>query len=148
VLTTTTKFDATVKAAWVAALRGGQYRQARRQLSDPARGTFDVLGVLCDVVRDRVRGEWLADGSFGVDGSIGDVDDAFGSWSRDAVPPLVAEAVGLDDVPAVRVGLLSGSQRRLVAGEIAGGVTYVSLSALNDAGMTFGEMADLIERGL
>jgi hypothetical protein len=57
------------KAKWVAALRSGQYQQAQKALK--SEGGFCCLGVLCDVMRADVCGEWDEDDYF-VTGSIDD----------------------------------------------------------------------------
>lgn len=45
-----------IKAEWVAALRSGKYEQTNGALKDG--GGFCCLGVLCDVVKDRVGLSW------------------------------------------------------------------------------------------
>jgi hypothetical protein len=42
--------DAELKAKWVAALRSGEYEQARGMLHDEQHGGYCCLGVLCKVV--------------------------------------------------------------------------------------------------
>lgn len=45
-----------IKAEWVAALRSGKYEQTNGALKDE--DGFCCLGVLCDVVKDRVGLSW------------------------------------------------------------------------------------------
>ncbi len=51
-----------IKARWVAALRSGEYRQARGMLRDG--DAFCCLGVLCDLHAKESGGEWDNDGEY------------------------------------------------------------------------------------
>ena len=46
-----------IKAAWLAALRSGEYRQTTGTLRDSA-GAFCCLGVLCDLAAKQGIGQW------------------------------------------------------------------------------------------
>ena len=46
-----------IKRRWVDALRSGQYTQTRGRLSAGS-NCFCATGVLCDVVKDNVKGDW------------------------------------------------------------------------------------------
>lgn len=48
-----------IRRRWVDALRSGEYKQARNTLRKGE--SFCCLGVLCDLVRDEVEGEWSGD---------------------------------------------------------------------------------------
>jgi hypothetical protein len=45
----------TVKAKWIAALRSGEYKQARQRLRLPETNAMCCLGVLCDIHRKTVK---------------------------------------------------------------------------------------------
>jgi hypothetical protein len=107
-----------VKAKWVAALRSGRYQQGRQALR---RGhTFCCLGVLCDI---SGLGEWS-------DNWYCPAGDSHGSLYH--LPNPVIEWAGVEsDSPIV---------------DLADSAEY--LTELNDAGKTFEEIADLIEKHL
>ncbi len=120
-----------VKKLWVDALRSGDYEQNIGFLREGDR--FDPLGILCDLYRvETGNGSWEKEGcgvvyAFVLDGS--------------RCPSVLLEAVrvwaGLGSLcPKVCVDSLSDSWGLL------------PISALNDRGMTFSEMADLLEVGL
>lgn len=73
------------KQKWIAALRSGQYRQAQERLRKD--GAFCCLGVLCDITKDAVRGDWDDDDGFNIDGIY--------EWQT--LPDQVSELVALDD---------------------------------------------------
>lgn len=115
----------TIKAKWLEALRSGRYHQARGQL----RRGGGCLGVLCEIaVQEGIAQRkginyWTRD------------DDL----TDDVLPHGVVEWVGIDSPnPTVLLGfnvrMLSDNGARL--------------SDLNDTGLTFPQIADLIEREL
>jgi hypothetical protein len=50
--------NASIKAQWLAALRGKEYKQGRNQLHHTDDNTFCCLGVLCDIQSPAGRGTW------------------------------------------------------------------------------------------
>lgn len=119
---------------WVAALRSGEYRQGRNQLT---RLTFDgdldcCLGVLCKIA--------VADGVIDpkqVEALEGEVEYA---GQAAVLPRVVMDWVGLDHT--------QGEVRPLRSvRDVAPGDWY-RLSALNDDGKDFDYIADVIEASL
>jgi len=110
-----------IKARWIKALTSGRYKQARarlRQNTDDS-ASFCCLGVLCDLYRKSVGGEW--------DGP------SFVVSQREArsalLPPTVAEWAEIDSNDPV-------TERTK------------TLSDLNDRGETFEYIAQRIEKYL
>lgn len=137
------KLDPEKKALWLRALRSEEYTQGREQLRD-GQGRFCCLGVGCDVFKGATgRGEWIEEESPRYQGDytfhIADDDH---SWS--SFPEAVARWFGLpqDGLSAADKMLL---QDLRVIGKDG---RPVPLSNLNDEGMSFAEIADLIERDL
>jgi hypothetical protein len=112
-----------IKQRWLDALRSGKYNQGtgflRRKDNE-----FCCLGVLCDVVKDQTRGEWVEP----YDGF--DDYNVTGPWT-------FADGDGehVDGYPSDLVYEVTGLDRDL-AGALAG---------LNDAGDDFEYIADRIE---
>jgi hypothetical protein len=114
-----------VRAMWAAALRSGDYPQGTGNLR--AYGRFCPLGVLCElavqagVIPPPTKGQNIW--AYGAD---------HGESRTSYLPDAVTRWAGLgDDDPAV----------------LAPGGRFLPLSHLNDAGMTFAEIADLIDGG-
>ena len=116
------------RRAWVEALRSGDYEQTSGTLKAEhyERGTVNkivahcCLGVACDLtVKDGV-GEWDDDHCFNVPGE---------RRHYGGLPEAVMEYYGIKSEP--QVSMPNG-----------GTLTY-----LNDRGMTFDQIADIIERG-
>lgn len=102
---------------WVDALRSGAYHQGRKRLYRPVDNTYCCLGVLCDLHRQDVGGEWVVTAG---------MQDAryFGNSVR--LPGEVRAWAGLKYAALL--------------------MPYRSLIVLNDSvGLTFTEIADLIE---
>jgi hypothetical protein len=121
--------DKRVKALWIDALRSGEYKQGAAYLRKKD-DTYCCLGVLCDLaVKDGVAVEWSGEWT-GV--AYVARDNASGRRPTTALPPVVSEWAGLtkwgDDALEPREAL--------------------DLTGLNDNGMPFGEIADVIERNL
>lgn len=129
-MTTLTKDStpAEVREQWVAELRSGRYQQGNSQLRQPAvapYGTdaFCCLGVLCDMAAQAGLGGWE--------------DERF--WlSRESYG-------GYDKYPPAEVALWAGLAHP--AGTLDGD-KYNSLANMNDDGMSFAVIADLIDQGL
>lgn len=51
------KLNPEVKRKWVKALKSGDHKEIKGQMRS-MNGAMDVLGVLCDVLREEVRGKW------------------------------------------------------------------------------------------
>ena len=130
--------DETVKHKWLDALRSGDYEQSRyalRRANGPDR--FCCLGVLCDLYQDTTgKGEWQ-------ESSIEDSDcyrfTTPNGRSKSVLPEDVREWAGLD---RSRGGFLHPNDFP------DDKPTRHSLSSLNDADYSFGEIADLIEQNL
>lgn len=113
-----------IATKWTAALRSGDYGQCKEALQ--VHGNFCCLGVLCDLHRQEVGGEWhkalpgptLPEGCQTYTAPNGD-------WDYALLPEQVQEWAGL-----------RGSAPTL-DGE--------GLTTRNDEGWSFGRLADLIE---
>ncbi len=123
--------NAEVKKKWVAALKSREYTQAQKRLREPDTSSYCCLGVLCDLyLKETGEGKWGLDGYFEVNG----VSD------RGVPPPAVWEWAGLPDSnPNVD---LSSYDLDLTTGYTE------SLANGNDAGLTFAQIADVIEAQL
>lgn len=113
--------NAEAKAAWLAALRSGQFQQGRGQLFEPGSQTYCCLGVACEVYRMATdQGHWNPVGSF----------QAPDGLTHSGVLPLqVRDWFGLAESDPV----VAGSH----------------MTELNDSlGKTFEEIAELIEANL
>jgi hypothetical protein len=122
-----------IKQEWLAALRSGQYKQGKHRLQNSA-GGFCCLGVLCDIASRHGVGRWESDWRK-LPEHLGDLPVYCGDiqGSPDAaeghLPQAVMEWAGLD----TRTVYLGGGD---------------ALTALNDHGLTFAEIADLIDKKL
>jgi hypothetical protein len=128
-----------IKSKWLAALRSGEYEQARGGLQrilyrDNETGHIDCgfccLGVLCDLA-------WKEDVCYWMDQEAV-FNDQFGRavYNADALPGPVMEWAGLDSVdPEVTF--------------FFGDLGKTTLSNLNDSfRLDFGQIADIIEENL
>jgi hypothetical protein len=108
---------------WVAALRSGKYQQGTGALNSNNR--FCCLGVLCDI---SGVGAWSADfnGTFYII-----PDDQFEDSSDIYLPHGVMEWAEMDDAEGY------------VGFDTSPGPSH--LTGMNDSGMTFEEIADVIE---
>ncbi|MFE7797034.1 hypothetical protein [Nocardia sp. NPDC057440] len=116
-----------IKDQWVAALRSGDYAQTRGYLRDNS--GFCCLGVLCDIAAKS----GVVVGSYtGILGSY-----QYGANYEDLVlPPEVQEWAGIR-VGSPRIGEYTWPD--------GGTNDDIELSELNDEGVSFSEIADLIE---
>lgn len=125
--------NAEVKQKWTAALRGGEYKQARKQLRSDDGSGYCCLGVLCELYRlETGKGNWGLNFS-----SQMSFDDEISQET--GIPTLtVRNWAGLTDAnPDVVLSLF----------DINIG-TYDSLAGGNDAGLSFLDIADVIEAQL
>lgn len=115
---------------WVEALRSGAYGQTQQVLND-GKGNYCCLGVLCDVVKDEVKGEWHEGGDFLMEGRFS---------SHDVLPFQVARFVEADTNLAFwELGVIPERTKT------AFGITANYLTELNDNAWTFDDIADAIE---
>lgn len=116
-----------IKKKWVKALRSRKYRQIDSQLSDGDNGRC-CLGVLCDVVKKDVHGEWVGE-EFSTDSGTYDI----------LLPEEVSKFCGF-----------RGKYRENPKIKVRG--RYYNLSCLNDGEdverHSFKQIADLIEKNL
>ena len=146
------KIDPVRKAEWVAALRSGDYERGKGYLCKD--NSFCCLGVITDLA---VQAGVLEPPH------VNDVDDDVyciydagdgGVGTSTALPVQVQKWLGMTSVPLEpkndpRVIVTPAIQARLM--ELDSGFfkhSRLSLSILNDAGMTFDEIADIIEEQL
>lgn len=120
-----------IKEQWVAALRSGEFNQARRYLSID--GGYCCLGVLCELAyRDGVITERM---EFGDDGENPVVYDG----NLSVLPDSVRDWAGLDDNNPAVPEPVPGIQANY---------PWKPLSAMNDNGESFAYIAKVIERYL
>lgn len=124
-----TKMNQDVKKLWVDALRSGEYKQTDGCLKDSI--GYCCLGVLCEL-HNKVTG----DGQWNYDNAYGDDLN-----KRDDVPPdCVISWAGLPrENPLVEYEYETYSTQEVRKARIA---------ELNDSGMTFADIADIIEEQL
>ena len=121
-----------VKAKWLKALRSGEYRQTRCMLRS-SNDAFCCLGVLCDIYTNEVEGSWEFDG-YDKDGYTM-INHNKGQHSKMELPVCVVEWAGLEECnPQVFIGDDTNS--------------LSTLAELNDEGLAFEFIADLIDRHL
>lgn len=118
--------DANIKHRWIEALESGEYQQGTHRLRT-FDGGFCCLGVLCDVYSKETGIQWKDGVSPGFGGNI--ANEFFGSITT--LPWQVMDWAGLD----TELGhfVLPNGDR-------------TSLSAMNDKGVKFPEIADVIEQ--
>lgn len=126
--------DERIKALWLAALRSGEYEQAKGYLRTS--GGFCCLGVLCDVLKDEVGGQWtrgVSDESDDYFNFVTPEGKCYGSLTRD-----VADLAGLPSLnPKIEHRDWSESSQDS------------TLAGANDTGnLSFKEIADIIEKEL
>ena len=131
--------DKAVMEEWVAALRSGKYRQGQSMLrvfdseQEPPMNRFCCLGVLCDIFSEtRTDCSWASCGScdafaFGVKGQ---------DFNCKALPDAVRHWADMRSKVGYLYNPESGNQLE----------DEYSLVYLNDAGCTFKQLADWIER--
>ena len=121
-----------IKDKWVAALRSGEYQQAYGRLRDD--NSFCCLGVLCDI---SGLGKWVNES---------------GSWHysitgcykyRRALPGFLCKEF---EIASSAAKLKEQVVKKESLGKLAHLVVGNSLSGLNDAGVPFKEIADIIEK--
>jgi hypothetical protein len=118
--------DRTIAERWVQALKSGQYQQGQHELH-PEADSYCCLGVLCELYRaEQGKGEWRQ-GPMGGEHHIF-TEGVDGDYETAVLPKAVKDWAGMQSS----------------VGEIVG--TDDALSALNDEGMEFSQLADLIER--
>jgi hypothetical protein len=120
--------DQHVAERWTQALRSGKYKQARGRLKDGPE-YFCCLGVLCDLYREEQgKGEWVTPKY--CESSQFEVEcDGLKEVEGVVLPDSVREWAGME----THDGYLEGTQD-------------TSLASLNDRGVKFPQMADLIEK--
>jgi hypothetical protein len=116
---------------WVEALRSGKYKQIFSRLHTNT--GFCCLGVLCDIVKDEVRGHWE---EYPTDAAV--------SGTRKFVVPhaKVEEICPLPITVRNYTGMKSAFGTFIA--DTAGNIK--SLAGLNDQGASFEEIADIIEK--
>jgi hypothetical protein len=123
-----------IKAAWVKALRSGEYEQGYHRLRH--NDTFCCLGVLCDILKSEINGKWVQcvepskdywhnrrDWYYRID----DSETTIGG----ELPERIAKHVGL---PTDNLTVMF--------------LPHLSLADLNDAQTPFEKIADVIEEKL
>lgn len=138
-----TKMKPEVKAAWVEALRSGEYEQGTDYLhtaSGDGPDRFCCLGVLCEVaIKSGLELEVLPaeEGAFRYAGA------------NNLTPREVIEWAGVDELALEEELTVSSRPSNYdIRVSTAGSIETTSLSRLNDSGHTFAVLADIIEEQL
>lgn len=133
-----------IKTKWVNALRSGDYEQGQGALKKP-NGQYCCLGVLCDLYDKHRMEEFAAESSWAVDTvSLNEYISVLGDRSEVGVPPnAVVDWAGLPhNNPDILVDLEDEIEEEKYQYELP-------IAELNDDhGLTFNELADLIEEQL
>jgi len=130
----TAEEQAANRKKWIAVLRSGEYQQANGKLRDGDK--FCCLGIACDI---SGLGEWIAYGNQETEDNIlygyKIIDRGYCDLylPKETLPVMVMDWLGI-----TVNGLLSHSSDYC-------GVQIVSLADANDEGMSFEEIADIIE---
>ncbi len=139
---------ASARAAWVAALRSGKYKQTKHVLKSlNGVPSYCCLGVACEVAieagLDLEHGEIVKEGIakpvVGVYGEEGD---------SESLPQEVMEWLGMnvsDGGFNMETERWHGVIRDLDLGEVNSQRVNKTLASLNDRGATFAQIADIIE---
>jgi hypothetical protein len=124
--------DKDIKAEWIKRLRSGVIQQVRGRLGTPD-GKRCCLGVLCDIaVEQKVIEEPTA--SVIAEGYIG--SGLVYGHDAQTLPISVMRWAGLEDAnPSAPIPDANGDE-------------WTTLAELNDTGMSFADIADIIEREL
>ena len=119
---------------WVAALRSGNYKQTQGRLKKE--DAFCCLGVLCDIVKDKVKGKWVKteEASYYAGADIFAIENGLKN-EDEIIPEEVMNLTGLK-TPSGHL-----AKKENLAGDID------SLVDLNDAQKyNFEQIADVIEK--
>jgi hypothetical protein len=107
---------------WVAALRSDEYGQTYgylREEYEPGKFAYCALGVLCDLHRKHTGGKWInVVGEYRYLGRKAELPEAVAAWAGTSINP------------------------DAFCRELGG---YEPISEINDGGMSFPHLADLIE---
>lgn len=122
-----------VKAKWVEALRSGEYKQGKGQMHNREENSYCCLGVLCDLAVKS--GAWVIVEN---DGPSYVMYDGLGG----SLPPSVEQWAGLGTSDPA----LAPADRD--EEDPDGEEYWQEASILNDSGLPFSQIADLIEWGL
>jgi len=127
--------NAEFKAKWLEALRSGEFKQTTGTLR--AGDSYCCLGVACEVARREglVKAEWVK--GTPVNPYINQ-DTFYFDEASGALPPSVSGYLTNEDDPVTKV----------TASDDDCEYSGRTLSALNDSGMTFLEIADIIEKDI
>jgi hypothetical protein len=126
-----------IKARWLAALRSGNYRQAKYRLREG--NDFCCLGVLCDILSPDIGGEWVKPKEKETAWPV--TEHSFQFRCR-------TDHQNTEDVGGLlheRVAEVAGLDTNQL------GVSFkphLTLADLNDQGKSFAQIADTIEKYL
>ena len=125
--------DDNIRKQWVDKLRSGKYPQGEGSLRKGE--NFCCLGVLCELAVEQgvIKSSYIAEGTRGIYVYADEkADDEYDAW----LPPTVRKWAGLqtDEVKLSRARVVGKP-----------GLMALSLTAMNDNGCTFEEIADFIE---
>lgn len=123
-----------IKQEWIEALRSGDYKQTQEALKD--QNGYCCLGVLCDIAVNQGIVQWGEPDVMGchpIDGEFDHLPEKVVDWVNDKSTQVS--------------GFINGEGRLPYAYPV--GETYCqTLIGLNDAGLPFESIADIIEKSL
>lgn len=123
-----------IKERWVKALRSGEYKQGYNQLYNSIENSYCCLGVLCSLYKE--------DHPKALGFIVGD------NRLEDGFTPLLEEDFKTDMLPlSVQVWAELDSINPRIITDISN-VNNISLADLNDEGINFDEIANVIEEKL
>jgi hypothetical protein len=121
------KLPLEVKEKWLTALRSGEYEQTTQSLKND--GRYCCLGVLTDILLDRINGEWVVHPSGICSLQSKDMDNELGDYEDQFLPLSVCKLTGTEH--DIEVKLEPEHTENFIPR------LRVTLSELNDAGLTF-----------
>lgn len=110
---------------WTAALRSGEYKQGTERLNDKSLGAYCCLGVLCELAPDDVRDQHAAE------------------YARTNDEYLTSIIMKWADIKHPHGGLPKPYKKKT---DPWTGTYSKDLTVLNDSGLSFKQIANIIER--
>jgi hypothetical protein len=131
-----------IKQEWISALRSGEYKQAKHVLNGD--GGMCCLGVLCDLYMKKTgEGEWVPRTAKEEDSRVLQKYTSIGTFEGSEVVPPASVMKWADlDKENPNTGIYQGFTKSF---EDTPGYLGYSLAELNDGGLTFNQIADVIQ---
>ena len=117
-----------IKTKWLEALRSGEYKQARDVMRDKDKNMC-CLGVLCDITKNETGGEWDAFGRF--------IHGDTSSPESGVIPKSLEKVLGISQTGRLKKRYKAPNLLR---------DDSIHLTVLNDSGLSFKQIANIIEK--